>query len=134
VAKQEETWQQREARERLEAMAALKVACAALRRLGVETVEARYDGAGDDGWVQEVRFVPDPPAGLPEGLQQVIERFVYSRLPAGWEIETGSEGTLTIDVKTGRDQLAHRWKGAGSFTDEDIEEFDELDFDDEEGD
>jgi hypothetical protein len=128
VAKQEETWQQREARERLEAMAALKVACAALRRLGVETVEARYDGAGDQGWVQEVRYVPEPAAGLPEGLPQVIERFVYVRLPAGWEINEGSEGTLTIDVKTGRDQLLHHWKDEGT------EEEEEMDFDDEEGD
>jgi hypothetical protein len=134
VAKQEETWQQREARERLEAMAALKVACAALRRLGVETVEARYDGAGDSGWIQEIRYAPEPPAGIPEGLPQVIERFVYTRLPDGWEIETGSEGTLAIDVSTAREQLTHRWKHGESFSDDYVEEFDELDFEDEEGD
>jgi hypothetical protein len=125
-----ETWQQREAREKREAEEGLRTACAVLRRLGVGQVEAKYDGVGDEGWVQEVRFAPPPPPGLPEGLQALIEQYVYTRLPAGWEVNSGSNGTMTIDVATGKANLDHHWKEG----EEDFEDLNDLFDIDEEGD
>lgn len=125
-----ETWQQREAREKREAEEGLRTACAVLRRLGVLHVEAKYDGVGDEGWVQEVRFTPQPPPGLPEGLQTLIEKYVYTRLPAGWEVDSGSNGKMTIYVATGKADLDHHWKEG----EEDIEDLEDLFDIDEEGD
>src|SRR5262245_7979380 len=104
-----ETWQEREAREKREAEEGLRVACTVLRRLGVKQVEAKYDGAGDEGWVQEIRYKPEPPPGLPEGLPARIEQFVYTQLPGGWEINSGSHGVMTIDVATCKANLDHHW-------------------------
>jgi hypothetical protein len=106
----QESWQEREARMRRQAEQELDVVCEVLRRLGVEKIMARYDGAGDDGWVQEIRYSPEPPAGLPEGLTERVEHFVYTRLPSGWEINEGSFGTMTIDVSTAHAALDHHWK------------------------
>jgi hypothetical protein len=115
----QESWQEREARLRRQAEQELGVVCEVLRRLGVEKIEARYDGAGDEGWVKEIRYSPEPPAGLPEGLPQRVENFVYTRLPSGWEINEGSFGTMTIDVQTARAALDHHWKEEDGVGDED---------------
>jgi hypothetical protein len=125
-----ETWQEREAREKREAEEGLRTACAVLRRLGVLHVEAKYDGVGDEGWVQEIRFSPEPPPGLPEGLPALIEKYVYTRLPAGWEVESGSNGTMTIYVATGKANLEHHWKEEV----EDLEDLEDLYDIEEEGD
>jgi hypothetical protein len=127
---EQETWQQRRAREKREAEEGLRTACAVLRRLGVLHVEAKYDGVGDEGWVQEIRYTPEPPAGLPEGLAALIEQFVITQLPAGWEVESGSNGTMTIYVANGKANLEHHWKEG----DEDIEDLEDLFDIEEEGD
>jgi hypothetical protein len=129
MAKQE-SWQEREKRERLQAEQGLRVACKVLQRLGVATVEARYDGAGDEGWIQEVRYDPSPPAGLPEGLQPLIEAYVGTRLPPGWEINAGSSGKMTIDVNTRAARLDHHWKEDDEYGGDELEDFE----DDEEAD
>jgi len=124
-----ETWQQREAREKREAEEGLRTACAVLRRLGVLQVEAKYDGVGDEGWVQEVRYTPEPSPGLPEGLEELIIKFVETQLPPGWEVDSGSNGTMTIYVTTGKADLEHHWKEE----EEDFEDLEDLFDIDEEG-
>ena len=37
-----------------------------------------------------------------------LENCVYSFLPAGFEINDGSQGTLTLDVATGRVSIQHQ--------------------------
>jgi hypothetical protein len=109
MAKQE-SWQEREARERKEAEAGLRTVCAVLDRLSVETVEVDFDGSGDEGFVTEVRYLPEPPAGIPEGLKDLVENFVYRILPGGWEINEGSYGTTRIDVSTAKADTDHHWR------------------------
>jgi hypothetical protein len=108
VAKQE-SWQDRERREKREAEERMTSVRGLLRRIGVETVEAHYDGAGDDGWVNKVVFHPLPPAAVPEGIQEVIAEFAVTRLPPGWEINAGSSGRVSVDVNSGVAALDHHW-------------------------
>ncbi len=117
MAKKPESWQEREARERKEAEADLRKACLVLARLGVETVEVDFDGPGDEGFLKGVRYRPEPPAGIPEGLEELVRNFVYRDLPGGWEINEGSYGTTRIDVSTASADTDHHWR-----TEEEAEE------------
>jgi hypothetical protein len=82
--------------------------CAELASLGVATIEARYDGSGDEGWVEEVHFIPAPPADAEaEDLTERVEVWIAERLPPGWEINEGSFGSVRIDVATRRVDFDH---------------------------
>jgi hypothetical protein len=110
------------AREKRERESRLRLACEVLALLGVATVKVRYDGAGDDGSIEEFTYDPALRAGLPEGLEGMIEDYVIWHLPEGWEINSGSYGTITVDVATGRAKHDHNWRLEDEF---DEEEFDE---------
>jgi hypothetical protein len=68
----------------------------------VDTITVDYDGSGDSGEIQDVRFeavgaeivIPDP------AYKEKIMGFCYELLPGGWEINEGSYGTLVIHCKT----------------------------------
>jgi hypothetical protein len=105
-----ESWQEREARERKEAEVGLRTACLVLGRLGVEAVEVEFDGSGDEGFLTGVRYRPEPPAGIPEGLEHLVRTFVYRELPGGWEINEGSYGTVRIDVSTATAGTNQHWR------------------------
>jgi hypothetical protein len=116
-----ESWEQREAREREESKVGLRKACEVLARLGVRTVEVHYDGAGDSGFIQELDYDPEPQAGIPEGLRGLVEQFVYSHLPGGWELNEGSFGTVTIDVSSRKARRDHNWRVVDAMGEEEID-------------
>jgi hypothetical protein len=98
--------------------AQLRYAAGVLRFLGVERAIARFDGSGDEGFVEEVAYYPPPPAGIPDGFQEVIEDAVCLLLPGGWEINAGSFGTLTLDAATGEPAVEHTWREEEEYDDE----------------
>lgn len=78
-----------------------------------DEITITYHGYGDEGHIEDI--VPFP---LPEGmemsheLQQELESFAYDVLEAnfgGWEINEGSDGTITIDVKARKAKIHHGW-------------------------
>jgi hypothetical protein len=73
----------------------------ALRFFGVETVTTTFDGYGDDGTIEEAFFEPPIRERLPFGLCDAVDEVWGDFLPAGWEINAGSFGTLKLDVAAG---------------------------------
>jgi len=84
-----------------------------LAEAGFNIVTVSYSGMNDEGWIQVVH-VADPP--LPEGveLSEDLKRHIRdaaydvleSKFP-GWEINEGSEGEITIDVRNRRAAVHH---------------------------
>jgi hypothetical protein len=79
----------------------------------VASVEAAYSGYGDSGAIDGLQFRDS--AGqrvdresLPRNVIEELENCVYSFLPAGFEINDGGQGTLTLDVATGRASIQHQ--------------------------
>lgn len=71
----------------------------ALQAAGIETVVVEYNGAGDEGYIEEITPTPDVELG---DLYEEIDREAYAvleRLHSGWEINEGSNGHITINVK-----------------------------------
>lgn len=93
----------------------------ALRFLGVRAVSFAFDGAGDSGDVQKAEFDGAPAAGLPEGLEELLDHACYYALPGGWEINAGSSGAWEIDVEEGTSDLEIEWH-----EEEDYDEGDSL--------
>lgn len=92
----------------------------ALRFFGVERVEVRFDGQGDDGEVETPEYIPIPHGELPHGLASAIEESCWGLLPGGWEINAGSVGTITLDTRDGTATLDVEWR-------EEEEDWDEED-------
>ena len=83
-----------------------------LKQWGVSKVRAEYSGYGDSGCIDGITYLDahDQPVNM--ALVQpysapVIEDVLYEFLPAGFEINDGSQGTLTIDVAAGTVTLEH---------------------------
>ena len=79
----------------------------------VTNVEVAYSGYGDSGAIDGVQF--RDPAGqrvertsLPVDVIEQMENVLYELLPAGFEINDGGQGTVTLDVQTGKITLAHQ--------------------------
>ena len=83
-----------------------------LKQWGVSKVRAEYSGYGDSGCIDGITYLDahDQPVNMalvqPDGAP-VIEDVLYEFLPAGFEINDGSQGTLTIDVAAGTVTLEH---------------------------
>lgn len=84
----------------------------ALMASGVSNVEAAYSGYGDSGAIDGVQYRDK--AGMrvdrekiPAALTEKLENVLYDFLPAGFEINDGGQGTLTLDVQTGSVKLEH---------------------------
>jgi hypothetical protein len=84
-----------------------------LKAIGVANVEAAYSGYGDSGAIDGVQY--RDAAGerverelVPGTLSEELENVLYEFLPAGFEINDGGQGTLTLDVSTGRLTLEHQ--------------------------
>lgn len=75
---------------------AVDLACELLSELGIREVFVHYSGSGDDGSIDEVTSDPSD-VDLGEELEELIREIVYTALPGGWEINDGSEGTVTIN-------------------------------------
>ena len=79
----------------------------------VANVEAAYSGYGDSGAIDGLQFRDAAGhrvdrASVPKDVIEQLEICVYEFLPAGFEIDDGSQGTLTLDVATGRVSIQHQ--------------------------
>jgi hypothetical protein len=79
----------------------------------VANVEAAYSGFGDSGAIDGLQF--RDAAGqrvdretIPATLVEELENVLYEFLPAGFEINDGGQGTLTIDVQLAKVTLQHQ--------------------------
>jgi hypothetical protein len=110
----EEDWLARyraqQERQKLYGEQLVQYALPALRFLGVTYVEFGFDGEGDSGQIQSFEFEDAPEAGLPEGLDKLLERACYFALPGGWEINAGSSGYWFVDVEDGETDLEIEWR------------------------
>ena len=85
----------------------------ALMASGVANVEAAYSGYGDSGAIDGVQYrdkagVRVEREKIPAPLKEQLENVLYEFLPAGFEINDGGQGTLTLDVQTGTVKLEHQ--------------------------
>jgi hypothetical protein len=85
----------------------------ALMASGVANVEASYSGYGDSGAIDGVQYrdksgVRVEREKIPAALTEKLENVLYEFLPAGFEINDGGQGTLTLDAQTGRLTLQHQ--------------------------
>ena len=84
-----------------------------LKKWGVAKVQAEYSGYGDSGCINHIAYLNAQ--GQPVNMDMVrsasdpeIERVLYEFLPAGFEINDGGQGDVTIDVATGTVKLEHQ--------------------------
>ena len=82
------------------------------RRLGVANIEVAYSGYGDSGAIDGVQYrgptgIRVDRAPIPTQLIEDLESCAYEFLPAGFEINDGGQGTLTIDVQASKVTLTH---------------------------
>ena len=85
----------------------------ALLKSGVANIEAAYSGYGDSGAIDGVQYrdksgVLVEREKIPATLTEQLENTLYDFLPAGFEINDGGQGTLTLDVQDGRITLQHQ--------------------------
>jgi hypothetical protein len=83
-----------------------------LKHWGVSKVRAEYSGYGDSGCIDGIAYFDAHDQPVNTALVQpasapAIEDVLYEFLPAGFEINDGSQGTLTIDVTAGTVALEH---------------------------
>ena len=79
----------------------------------VANIEEAYSGYGDSGAIDGLQFRDSAGqrvdrASVPQDVIEQLENCVYEFLPAGFEIDDGSQGTLTLDVATGRVSIQHQ--------------------------
>ena len=79
----------------------------------VANVEAAYSGYGDSGAIDGLQY--RDAAGqrvdretIPATLVEELENGLYEFLPAGFEINDGGQGTLTIDTQTAKVTIKHQ--------------------------
>ena len=83
------------------------------RVLGVANIEVAYSGYGDSGAIDGCQYRDSAGSRIdrtliPQPLIESLESCVYEFLPAGFEINDGGQGTLTIDVPKGTVTIAHQ--------------------------
>ena len=83
-----------------------------LKQWGFSKVLAEYSGYGDSGCIDGITYLDahDQPVNMDlvrAASDPDIENVLYEFLPAGFEINDGSQGTLTIDVAAGTVTLEH---------------------------
>ena len=79
----------------------------------VANVEAAYSGYGDSGAIDGLQFRDSAGqrvdrASVPQDVIEQLENCVYEFLPAGFEIDDGSQGTLTIATQTAKVTIQHQ--------------------------
>lgn len=83
----------------------------ALQAAGIETVVVEYNGSGDEGYIEDITASPDKAAvEYPSPLYDDVQQVAYdllSRHHGGWEINEGSNGTITINVKERKAVIHH---------------------------
>ncbi len=81
--------------------------------LGVANIEVAYSGYGDSGAIDGCQYRDSAGSRIdrtliPQPLIESLESCVYEFLPAGFEINDGGQGTLTIDVQLAKVTLQHQ--------------------------
>ena len=84
-----------------------------LQQYRVANIEAAYWGYGDSGAIDGLQFRDAAGqrvdrSSLPGDVIEQLETCVYEFLPAGFEINDGSQGTLTIDTQTAKVTIRHQ--------------------------
>ena len=79
----------------------------------VASIEAAYSGYGDSGAIDGLQFRDSAGqrvdrAGLPKDMIEQLETCIYEFLPAGFEINDGGQGALTIDTRTAKVTIQHQ--------------------------
>ena len=79
----------------------------------VANIEAAYSGYGDSGAIDGIQYrdeagVRVDRGSLPTTVVEQLENVLYQFLPAGFEINDGGQGTLTIDTQTAKVTLTHQ--------------------------
>lgn len=80
-----------------------------LKTAGITTVVVEYGGHGDEGWINEITATPNE-IDLSDALYEQIQQAAYDALEdnyAGWEINEGSDGTITLDVTDRKATIHH---------------------------
>jgi hypothetical protein len=85
----------------------------ALRKHRVANIEAAYSGYGDSGAIEGLQFRDAvgrrvERSDIPGPLKEQLEEALYEFLPEGFEINEGSQGTLTIDLQASRISVQHQ--------------------------
>lgn len=79
----------------------LRDACEKLEAAGIVSIEAEYDGYGDEGnhvGTSVYDANGERSAAEPDLAYEVAELLVDHFLPSGWENEDGESGTVSLDV------------------------------------
>lgn len=79
----------------------------------IANIEATYSGYGDSGAIDGIQFrdaagVRVDRTSIPSGLIEQLENSLYPFLPAGFEINDGGQGTLTVDTQTAKITIQHQ--------------------------
>lgn len=78
-----------------------------------EKVLIEYSGSGDEGYINDITAGPAIEGlAIDTELYQDLEDVAYDLLEenfGGWEINEGSAGTMTIDVKERKVSIHHGW-------------------------
>lgn len=72
----------------------------ALADTGIGFIEVQYDGANDDGTINEIDYYDTHwhPISTAD-LREQVTAFMLAALPTGWTLYEGSYGTAEIGVK-----------------------------------
>ena len=84
---------------------------AALEAAGIEQVTIDYHGAGDEGYIEEIEVIPNVDMdhslfGLRGQIETAANDLLYDQFP-GWELDTGSSGTITVHVQARKADIHH---------------------------
>ncbi len=79
----------------------------------VASIEAAYSGYGDSGAIDGIQYRDEAGVrldrgSLPTPVVEQLENVLYEFLPAGFEINDGGQGTLTIDTQTAKVTIQHQ--------------------------
>ena len=85
----------------------------ALAQHRVANIEAAYSGYGDSGAIDGIQYRDKADSridrtSLPTPVIEQLENLLYEFLPAGFEINDGGQGTLTLEVQTAKVTLKHQ--------------------------
>lgn len=100
-------WQQQQQRHLQSAENAATLVAKTLKARGVTFVEFEYYGSGDSGCIENCHI--EGSGTMSQEEQEKLENLVYDLLPVGWEINEGSQGTITFDLETGSVSVDHKW-------------------------
>ena len=85
----------------------------ALAQHRVANIEAAFSGYGDSGAIDGIQYRDKAGSridrtSLPTPVIEQLENVLYEFLPAGFEINDGGQGTLTLEVQTAKVTLKHQ--------------------------